>query len=192
MKSQKGSLSDILRGKGREFIPNIAFIMMAFFMKVVDVLFGYSNRNFKTLELKPGQTVIDYGCGPARYVKNASETVGDNGKVYAVDIHHMAVKEVENKIRKFNLKNVEAVLAAGYSSSISDNTADVIYALDMFHMIENAKNLLFEFSRMLKPDGHIIIEDGHQPRAETIRKIEDTGIFKVFEENKKHVRCRHF
>ncbi|WP_394706677.1 methyltransferase domain-containing protein [uncultured Draconibacterium sp.] len=44
--------------------------------------------------------VVDYGCGPARYIKKASETTGPSGKVFAVDIHPTAVSNVNRKIEK--------------------------------------------------------------------------------------------
>lgn len=190
MESQKESLSNKLLGKGKEHIPNFAFRIMTFIMTIVDVLFGFSKKNFITLGLKSGHNVVDYGCGPARYIKNASQAVGKKGIVYAVDIHPLAIKKVEYKIKKYRLMNVKVILAEGYSTPLPDKIADIIYALDMFHMIENPKELLFEFSRILKSDGYIIIEDGHQPRAETIRKIEGTGLFNVFEENRSHVKCQ--
>ncbi len=68
--------------------------------------------------------------------------------------------------------------------------ADVVYALDMFHMIEQPNEFLTELSRLVKRDGTIIIEDGHQPRTETIQKIEQSGILRIFEETKSHVKCR--
>jgi len=69
--------------------------MMTAVMGIVDLLKKYSDKNFETLGLKSGQTVIDYGCGPARYIRNASEAVGKSGKVIAVDIHPLAIKNVK-------------------------------------------------------------------------------------------------
>ncbi len=175
--------------KGREKIPNIAFRGMAFFMKLMDLFTNYSGRNFKTLDLKPGQTVIDYGCGPARYIRDASKMVGASGKVIAVDIHPLAIKKVNDKIKKFGLSNVSASLASGYKTDIESEIADVVYALDMFHMIEQPKELLTELSRLVKTDGRVIIEDGHQPRSETKMKIEDSGILKIVRETKSFVEC---
>ena len=189
MENKKNTLGDTLTGTGREHIPNVFFRMMTFVMQLADAFRNYSNKNFKTLGLAPGQIVVDYGCGPARYIKNASETVGPKGKVYAVDIHPMAIKIVNEKIKKYNLKNVEAFLANGYSCAIKDKSADVVYALDMFHMIENPTELLAELARIVKPKGIVIIEDGHQSRAKTIDKIEESNIFTVFQQNKYHVVC---
>ena len=189
MKSKK-PIKECLTGKNREYMPDIGFYLMGFIMWIFDIIGNKSNKNFKTLGLKTGQIVIDYGCGPARYIKNASKAVGDNGKVYAVDIHPIAIKKVESIIKKFKLSNVEAVLANGYSTPIPDQLADVIYALDMFHMIEKPVELLKELKRLIKRDGYIIIEDGHQPRTETINKINEAGLLEIYDECETYIKCK--
>lgn len=187
---KKRTLGDYFSGKNREFIPNLAFRAMAMTMNLRDLLSQHSHKNFETLGLKPGQTVIDYGCGPARYIKFASNAVGESGKVIAVDVHPLAIEKVKEKIERYRLTNVEAVLAEKYTTSLNSDMADVVYALDMFHMIEQPNEFLTELSRLVKRDGTIIIEDGHQPRTETIQKIEQSGILRIFEETKSHVKCR--
>lgn len=189
MKTKKKTIGEVMTGTGREHIPNVFFSLMSFTMKLTDVFGNHSKKNFQTLNLQEGQIVVDYGCGPARYIKNASETVGPKGKVFAVDIHPMAVDNVNRKIEKHGLKNVEAVQANGYSCSIKKNTADIVYALDMFHMIENPTELLTELARIVKPNGKVIIEDGHQPRSKTIGKIENSNLFTILKQNKNHVVC---
>lgn len=177
------------KAKGREYIPGFFFSLMTIAMKIADVFTNYSYKHFKTLGLKENQVVVDYGCGPARYIKNASQSVGKNGKVYAVDIHPMAIRDVNRKIEKYSLKNVEALLADGYSCPIPDKTADVVYAIDMFHMVNQPVELLKELHRIAKPGGKVIVEDGHQPREKTLEKIKKAKYFSIKEENKFHVVC---
>lgn len=185
-------LVDSVKGKNIERIPNIAFRIMTFVMTLVDLIENYSSKNFKTLDLKYGQTVIDYGCGPARYIEKASKTVGELGKVIAVDIHPLAIKNVKARIKKHQLKNVEAVLASGYTTTIDSKIADIVYALDMFHMIQQPDELLKELTRLIKDNGIIIIEDGHQSRNETKQKIENAGILNIIEETKSHMKCKKY
>ena len=181
---------DLVFGKGREVIPNIAFRGMTAIMKLVDFFSDYSGKNIKKLNLELGQTVIDYGCGPARYIQSASKIVGENGEVIAIDIHPLAIKKVKEKIKRYVLSNVKAVLANGYYTDLPDGTADVIYALDMFHMIENPKELLSELARLVKTEGRVIIEDGHQPRTVTKKKIEDSDVLRIIHETKSFVECK--
>lgn len=185
-------LVDSVKGKKIERIPNIAFRIMTFVMTLVDLIENYSSKIFKTLDLKYDQTVIDYGCGPARYIEKASKIVGELGKVIAVDIHPLAIKNVKARIKKHQLKNVEAVLASGYTTTIDSKMADIVYALDMFHMIQQPDELLKELTRLIKDNGIIIIEDGHQSRNETKQKIENAGILNIIEETKSHVKCKKY
>jgi ubiquinone/menaquinone biosynthesis C-methylase UbiE len=189
MRTKKKTIGNVMTGTEHEHIPNLFFRMMTFTMKITDILGNQSNKNFKTLGLKENQVVVDYGCGPARYIKNASEAVGPKGKVIAIDIHPLAIENVNKQIKKYGLKNVEAVQADGYSCSIKNNTADVVYALDMFHMVEQPKKLLTELARIVKANGTVIIEDGHQARSKTISKIENSGLFTISNENKQHLVC---
>lgn len=182
-------LSEKLLGNNREHIPNWAFRLMALVMKVMDIL-GYHDKNFKTLGIEKGQTVIDYGCGPARYTRRIANAIGENGWLIATDIHPMAIQQVERKIKKYRLTNTQAVLSNGYSCPVADSTADVVLSLDMFHMVEEPNALLREFSRIVKPSGVVIIEDGHQPREQTKEKIINSGFFEIIEETKGHVKCK--
>ncbi|WP_319589538.1 class I SAM-dependent methyltransferase [uncultured Draconibacterium sp.] len=190
MTTSHTSTGNRISGHGRENIPNLFFKMMTFLMKLSDLFAGQSERNFSRLPIKEGQIVVDYGCGPARYIKDASETVGPNGRVFAVDIHPMAIRNVKRKIDKYGLSNVEAIQADGYTCAIPNRIADVVYALDMFHMIEQPTELIRELARIVMYHGIIVIEDGHQPRAKTLEKINNSGLLCICHENKYHVVCK--
>lgn len=136
MKQNNNKIQNNLLGKNRDKIPNIAFRIMTAMMNFVDLIMNKANNNFKTLGLKEGHIVVDYGCGPARYIENASKAVGTAGKVYAVDIHPLAIEKVNIKIKQKQLNNVEAVLADAYTTPINNESIDVVYALDMFHIIK--------------------------------------------------------
>lgn len=182
------AFSDKILGNNRENIPNWAFKLMSLVMKIMDVL-GYHDKNFKTFNIEKGQTVIDYGCGPARYTLRIAKVLGTEGKLIATDIHPLAIKKVEQKIRKHKLVNTEAILSKGYSCPVKDSIADRLLVLDMFHMIQDTEALLKEFARIVKSKGEVLIEDGHQARETTKEKILASGYFKIISENKGHVRC---
>ena len=188
---KSSKVESLIAGKGREKIPNLLFRVMTFIMKLMDLFTNYSSRNIGNLNIISGQTVIDYGCGPGRYIKDASRMVGPSGKVIAIDIHPLAIKNVNDKIKKYKLSNVHVTLANGYKTDIESAIADVVYALDMFHMIEQPKELMTELGRLVKMDGRVIIEDGHQPRSETKMKIEDSKILEIVRETKSFVECKN-
>jgi len=179
----------IFCGNEAEKMPNISFRIMAFMFKVRDYFFQV-DKKLDSFGIKKGSTIMDYGCGTGSYLKRASELVGEKGKVYAGDIHKLAIKSSKEKIKKYNLKNVKVVLIKEYFCDIKSHTIDLIYALDMFHMIKEPAPFLKELHRLLKKQGFLIIEDGHQPRETTRRKIKDSKLWKIVEESKEHLKCK--
>ena len=183
------SIKKIMLGIDSETIPDIGFYMMSLFFKVY-YFFKPQGKYFSSFGIKPGYVVIDYGCGPGDYIKLASAAVGVNGKIYAVDIHKLAIKSVKKLIKKKVMPNVTPVLADGYSCSIKDNTADLIYALDMFHMIGDTNSFLNELNRLLKKGGILILEDGHQERESSKEKVKNSGKWEIMEEAERYMRCK--
>ena len=91
---------------------------------------------------------------------------------------------------KQNLRNVQPILIEGYSSTLPNETADVVYAIDMFFIIKNPTEFLTELKRIIKRNGILVIDDGHQPRSLTKQKILDSGQWDIFEETPDHLKCK--
>ena len=175
-------------GNEMELVPNVVFRVVSLMIRVHEFLAKYSNR-LDGLDIEGGYTIIEYGCGPGRYLKKAAELVGENGQVYAVDIHPLAMEYVRKLTKKHALSNVTPVLAQGYSCPLPNNVADLILVLDTFHMIREPNPFLREIYRLLKSTGVLVLDDGHQPREEAKRKLGASGLWLVVEETEDHIRC---
>ena len=178
-----------LLGHENEYIPNVAFRTFSLFASIRDVLAPVGHR-LDGFGIKNGSIVVDFGCGPGSYIECASRTVGDTGKVYAVDVHPLAIKSVKAKIRKKSLNNVIPVLSTGYPVDIRSQSADVIYALDMFHHVKDGGGFLRELHRLLKPGGTLFIESGHQPLNDAREKIMKSGCWNIVREDRNLFECR--
>jgi ubiquinone/menaquinone biosynthesis C-methylase UbiE len=181
-------MKNVLFGNEVERMPDIIF----WFMKKLFKLYYFIRPVDKYIirfGIREGDTVVDYGCGPGSFIKSASLLTGVTGMVYAVDIHEMAISAVSELIGKNNLKNVKPILAKGSKVDITDSTADLIYAIDMFHMVKDYEAFLKELSRITKNSGRLIIEDGHQPRSLSIKKITDSGCWRITGEEKRFLTC---
>jgi len=176
-------------GKGMDRMPDLAFRMMALTFKIRDI-FIHKDKVLDEFDIRQGQSVVDYGCGPGSYIRKASKLVGTEGKVYAVDIHELAIEAVKKLIRKENLHNVTALVVSKGRCPLDDNSIDLIYALDMFHMVANPNTFLKELNRISKPDGILYIDNGHQKRAEARTKINASEAWKIIEENPRYMKCR--
>ncbi len=172
-----------------EHLPNIPFRLMSFVIAIRDIVFPIGKR-LDQFGIDKGFIVVDFGCGPGSYVEQASQLVGDGGKVYAVDVHALAIKSVKKKVRKKSLNNVIPVFSTGYPVDIESQSADVIYALDMFHHVKDVEAFLRELRRLLKPSGTLFIESGHQPLDDAKQKIVKSNYWAIIKEKRNMFKCR--
>ncbi|HOP47835.1 MAG TPA: class I SAM-dependent methyltransferase [Desulfobacteraceae bacterium] len=170
-------------------MPDIAFMMMSWIFVVRDMLMSPWSI-LDEFEVERGQTIVDYGCGPGSYLKCASEMVGPEGMVWAVDVHELAIKAVLKRIDRENLSNVRVLQAKGNNSGLPDETADVIYALDMFHMVRDHNEFLKELNRICKERGLLYIGISHQSWEAVIPKIIASGKWDIVEKRKGYLKCR--
>jgi len=171
-------------------MSDASFRFMEAAFRVQDALFPYIDRRVRRFDIRPGMTVVDYGCGPGRYTQRFSRLVGPVGKVFAVDIHELAIEALRRRAGREGWANVEAVLARGYDTGLPAGIADRVCALDMFFYIREPTVFLAEITRLLKPDGLLILDDGHQSRPTTRRKLAASGLFTTVEETRDHLKCR--
>ena len=171
-------------------MSNSSFRMMILLFDIIDFFYPHVAKRARRFGIAEGMTGVDYGCGPGRYTVNLAALVGERGKVYAIDIHDLAVETVKKRIAKRNLKNVQPILIEGYNSTLPNETADVVCAIDMFFMIKSPSEFLAEIKRIVKKNGILAIDDGHQPRVATKQKILDSGLWDIFEETPDHLKCR--
>jgi ubiquinone/menaquinone biosynthesis C-methylase UbiE len=181
-------MKNILFGNEIERMPDFAFRMMKILFDVY-YFFRPVRKYLQEFGIRQGFTVVDYGCGTGAFIRDTSSMVGDSGTVYAIDIHEIAISSAEKIISKHNLSNVRPVLTDGTRSSLPDETADLVFALDMFHMVKDAGSFLKELNRITKKEGTLIIEDGHQPRSASKEKILKSGCWEIIGEKKRFLKC---
>lgn len=176
-------------GNNRDRMSDIGFRIMGLIFAIRD-RFASPDSLLDGFAIARGQTVIDYGCGPGSYLSRARSLVGPEGMVYAVDIHELAVKAVTKRIDKHQWHNVKAIRTDGKRCSLPDNTADVIYALDMFHMVSDPRGLLSELNRLCKETGRLFIDKGRQTRGEAKSKVMASGLWGMADETKRYMKLR--
>jgi ubiquinone/menaquinone biosynthesis C-methylase UbiE len=176
-------------GNDMDRMPDWAFKTMAFMFRVTDLFISPAGK-LDPFNIQKGQTVVDYGSGTGRYLEQAAKLVGQTGIVYAVDIQPLAVESAKNLAVKRSLPNIRPILTDGKSVNIPVGSVDVIYALDMFHMVSDHQGILGELHRIARPGGLLFLEDGHQPREKSKEKVLLSGQWEIVEETKGFLKCR--
>jgi ubiquinone/menaquinone biosynthesis C-methylase UbiE len=162
---------------------NLAFRFMALGYKFRDFRFPRMDI-LKEAGIKPGYNVLDYGCGPGGYIPGTVQLVKENGKVYALDIQPLAIKQVQDIARKKKLANIETILSSG-ATDLPDESMDVVLLYDVFHSLSQPDEVLKELHRVLKPTGILSMSDHHMKPEDIIVKITSSGLFGLLHREKK-------
>lgn len=164
-----------------------SFKIMTLILRLRDIF----DPPLKTLrqidDIRPGAHILDYGCGPGSYSIAASKLVGPTGKVYAVDIHPLAVLGVEKKIAEKGIPNIETLLT-DCNLRIPDASIDVVLLIYILHDFKDPGSILSELGRVLKADGILVVKDQNLDNDKVISIVSSTNfklIKKLQQENKK-------
>jgi ubiquinone/menaquinone biosynthesis C-methylase UbiE len=128
-----------------------------------------------------GDRVLDYGCGPGSYVVELARRVGENGRVYALDVHPAAIDRVRALVRQHALDNVESI-QSDCATGLKGQSVDVVLLYDVLHMLTEADEVLRELRRVLKPEGTLSVLDPHTSREDLVSRVIDSGQFWLCQE----------
>ena len=112
--------------------------------------------------IKPGMTVLDLGCGSGAFTPFVARVVGEQGKVYAIDIQPAMLKQLERKLAKAenqDIKNIELKQASAYHLPFEDEALDLVYMVTVLQEIPDRGRALREIRRVLKPGGILAVTE---------------------------------
>ncbi len=159
-------------------MPDFTFRLMVLFMKIEDIL-SKPSLLLNKIPLKRGMIVVDYACGPGRYTIPIAKIVGSEGKVYAVDIQHLAIETIKRKIQNESLTNIEPILLDGFDTGIATASADLVLLIDALILIRDRESLFHEIHRLLKPDGFLFLDASHMRVSTAEQSVKNTCLFKI-------------
>ena len=112
--------------------------------------------------IREGMSIADFGSGAGYFTILMGQMVGENGKVYALDIQETALDSVRVKARAVGLKNIETIrtnLEVVGSSGLPDDSQDVVLLANILFQSDAKVEIIRESARVLKTGGLLILID---------------------------------
>lgn len=132
---------------------------------------------------KPGDRVLDFGCGPGSYILPLSEMVAPGGEIYALDINPLAIRKIEDLVKRNQLTNVRTILSDG-PTGLPDEFLDGVVLYDVFHDLKQPGLILRELHRVLKPGGILSFSDHHLKEGKIVSALTEANLFKLSRKGK--------
>lgn len=121
--------------------------------------FAGTGNPFSLGELRPGEHVIDVGCGAGIDSLIAARMVAPDGQVIGVDMTPQMLEKARGSAAQTGLENVQ--FREGYAEElpVADGWADVVISNGVLNLVPDKAAALAEMARILRPGGRLQFGD---------------------------------
>src|SRR3954447_24317723 len=118
---------------------------------------GAANRLVvNRMNLRPGDRVLEIGCGPGVAARTAAQRVAPTGHVVAIDRSETMVRLAHTLTRQA-AHPVDWKDGAAERLPVTDASVDVVFAVNSWHHWTGHATALGEIQRVLAKDGRVVI-----------------------------------
>ncbi len=110
-------------------------------------------------QLRPGQVVLDLGCGGGLDAFLAAQRVGPEGRVIGLDMTPEMVEKATASARKGGYVNVDFRVAGIEKLPVADDSIDVVISNCVINHALDKPAVFKEVHRVLKPGGSLFLSD---------------------------------
>lgn len=111
------------------------------------------------VDIKPGETILDLGCGAGLDLCLYGRTAGVKGKVYGLDVSEEMVAKARRNMELLKLENVELIHAFADNIPLPDESIDIVTSNGIYNLSPDKKAVIREVVRVLRPGGRTIFAE---------------------------------
>jgi SAM-dependent methyltransferase len=119
---------------------------------------GVANH-LRFADIRPGETVLDLGCGGGIDTILAARRTGPAGRVIALDFLPEMLERTAASSREAGLGNVETLLGELEAIPLPDATVDLVISNGVVNLSPRKARVMAECVRVLRPGGRLCISD---------------------------------
>ncbi|HEU4910526.1 MAG TPA: methyltransferase domain-containing protein [Actinomycetes bacterium] len=119
---------------------------------------GVANH-LRHADIRPGQTVLDIGCGGGIDTVLAAQRTGPTGRVIALDFLPEMLERTRDAADAAGLANVTTLEGEMESIPLPDDSVDVIVSNGVVNLSPRKARVMAECARVLRPGGQLCVSD---------------------------------
>lgn len=144
-------------------LRKVSTLLLSVLLMVVTVSCAQGQNDTEALldamEINDGHWVADVGSGDGDYTLPMAERVGPSGRVFAVDVDHDPLEELNEKLAENDVENVTTVYSIEDNPMLPTNTLDAVLVRNAYHHFTEHEAMLRHIRAALKPGGRLVIEE---------------------------------
>jgi len=126
--------------------------------EAIEFALGVANP-LRHANLRPGEDVLDLGCGAGIDTLLAARAVGSAGTAIGIDMTSEMVERARGNAFAARLSNVEIRQGLIEELLLSDESVDVVISNGVLNLSTRKSRVLAETLRVLRPGGRVVISD---------------------------------
>lgn len=135
----------------------------------------------RALDLKPGNVVVDLGCGSGYFTLKLSLSVGDGGRVIAEDIRRLSLGFLWARALRRRAQNITIVHGEPTDPHLPEHVNAVLIA-NTYHEFTDSQAILTHVRQALVPAGQLVVVD-REPKPGEFGRTGDHDISAARVEN---------
>jgi len=108
---------------------------------------------------RPGETVLDLGCGAGLDLYLYAKAVGPQGKAYGLDLSESMIAKARHNMEAMAVGNVEFLCGPADAIPLPDASVDLVTGNGIYNLSPDKAAVMREVSRVLKPGGRTVFAE---------------------------------
>jgi ubiquinone/menaquinone biosynthesis C-methylase UbiE len=128
-------------------------------VRAVPAVLAAKQMSLHLLDIKPGDRVLDIGCGPGDDTADIASFVGPEGQAFGIDKSEVLIAEARRTSGRRGLSCVEFMVADATALPFQENSFVSCRADRTIQHVPQADLALGEMARVIRPKGTVVISE---------------------------------
>lgn len=111
------------------------------------------------VDAKPGEALLDLGCGAGLDLYLYAQKVGPSGRLIGLDLSQAMLDKARINLAAQGITNVDWLHASADAIPLPDNSVDLVTANGVYNLSPDKDAVMKEVARVLKPGGRTIFAE---------------------------------